>query len=132
MNHVNQLLAAILTTLAAFLFLPGNTVAGELSVKAPDVGHMLPLYEVAIIERVCSDETYKTEIKKSRNECAKEMFKVVSECTADHQSKFPRSDNEKVGQRLDYREFSTLYKQCLKGRYAVLAAADIVEKPEKK
>jgi len=121
MNHDLHPAVAMCIIPAALLLHAGVLTASELPAKAPDIGHMMPLYEVAMIERICSSPRYRKKINRSRKQCAREMAKVVSRCTADHQARFPRASNKKGGGRLGYRSFATGYERCLKHRHAALA-----------
>lgn len=124
MNHSRRCFAERVAMLAIMSLVPVSTIGEGLSRKTPGIHHLMPLYEIAIIERTCSNDAYQADIKKSRDDCARELFKVVSSCTADHQMKYPRADNRRVGARLNHASFAALYQKCLKGRYAEFTATN--------
>jgi len=97
---------------------PGAAKPVELSRQLPDAGPIMPLFEIAMISRLCGRSDFQKQIGKSRNECSKAVYSVRQECTKSFHRKFPRGDNAKVDGRMSFQGFAAGYMQCLKDQYA--------------
>ena len=82
-----------------------------------DMEHLMPLYEIWVLERMCSKPRYRTEIGQSRMSCIRSVRDVLPPCSAEYRKKIPRNDSKEIGERLRYRDFMAGYTRCLKARY---------------
>ncbi len=104
--------------LAALLVLSSFTATGAqtdgLSPQLPDVGHMLPLYEAAMVSRLCAGSALETEGPAARKACVQAVYPLVENCSRALHRKFPRADNARRDGRLDHRSFAASYLRCLR------------------
>lgn len=82
-----------------------------------DMDHLMPLYEIWILDWVCSNPRYQIEIQSSRMDCIRRVRNVLPECSGEYRTKIPRNDSKAVGKRLRYRDFMAGFTRCLKNRY---------------
>ena len=85
-----------------------------LSPQLADVGHMLPLYEAAMVSRLCSSRALKIDSPASRKACVQAVYPLIENCSRVLHRKFPRADNARRDGRLDHRSFATSYLSCLR------------------
>ncbi len=101
---------------------PEYLASQNLERKLDDVAEVMPLYEVAVISRLCSDRELQLATGKSRDACVKQVYSLRQACSEFYQRKFPRADNAKVDGRLDHAGFARGFAQCLQGE--LLQAAE--------
>ncbi len=106
------------SSLTALLVLPSVIAfasrSDALSSQLPDVGHMLPLYEAAMVSRLCSGNASKIDRPTARKACVQAVFPLVETCSRALHRKFPRADNARRDGRLDHRSFAARYLRCLR------------------
>ena len=85
-----------------------------LPLQLPDAGQMLPLYEAAMVSRLCADRASKTDSPASRKACVQAVYPLVENCSRQLHRQFPRADNARRDGRLDHRSFAASYLRCLR------------------
>ena len=79
---------------------------------------MMPMFEIAMISRLCKSAEFQAQIGKARSDCSKAVYQVRQVCTKAFHDKFPRADDAEVDGRMSFRNFSADYMQCLENSYA--------------
>jgi hypothetical protein len=83
-----------------------------------EMEHLMPLYEIWILDWMCSNPRYRNEIRSSRMDCIREVRNVLPRCNGEYRMKIPRNDSKAIGGRLRYRDFVAGYTRCLKKQHA--------------
>ena len=79
-----------------------------------EMEHLMPLYEIWILDWVCSNPRYRSEMGISRMDCIREVRDVLPHCNGEYRRKIPRNDSKAIGERLRYRDFMAGYTRCVK------------------
>lgn len=86
--------------------------------------HVMPLYEIAMVSRLCASPDFETNAGESPDDCARAIYPFAKACTSAYHGKFPRGDDAEVGGRLSHRNFAAAYLRCLRGQYQAHSAAE--------
>ena len=79
-----------------------------------EMGHLMPLYEIWVLDRLCSNTRYQAEVGQSRMKCIRRARADLPHCTNEYRRKIPRNDSREIDGRLRYRDFMAGYTRCLK------------------
>jgi hypothetical protein len=114
MHYKTSLLCLLIlflsTAVAAF------AMEGERFGEQTEMEHLMPLYEIWILDWMCSNPRYQGEFGSSRMNCIRAVRNVLPHCNAEYRKKIPRNDSQATGERLRYRDFMAGYTRCLEQR----------------
>jgi hypothetical protein len=103
----------------ALIFLTPPAVSeadGQSVARQTEMEHLMPLYEIWVLDRLCSNPRYQSEIGQSRMSCIRESRAGLPRCNAKYRTKIPRNDSQEINGRLRYRDFVAGFTSCLKER----------------
>lgn len=101
--------------IAAYMLMPGIAFAtGSHSVRQTEMEHLMPLYEIWLLDKLCSSPRYQAETGRSRFSCIRQTRYELPHCTDIYRGKLPRNDNQEINGRLRYRDFIAGFTRCLK------------------
>ncbi len=93
--------------------------------EPPGASHrIMPLYEIAMVSRLCASPDLRANAGGSPEDCARAVYPFAKPCTSEYHDKFPRGDDAEVGGRLSHRNFAAAYLRCLRVHYLAGSAAE--------
>jgi hypothetical protein len=100
---------------AAGVLMPALAFAAiEQSTGQTEMEHLMPLYEIWILDRLCSSTRYQAETGLSKMSCIRQTRNELSHCAQRFRNKIPRNDSQEIDGRLRYRDFIAGFTRCLK------------------
>jgi hypothetical protein len=89
----------------------------RLSQRKADIGPVMPLYEVAMVSRLCADAEFRERTGADGRDCARALYSRAENCTVAFHDRFPRGDDAEIDGRLSHRNFAEGYLRCLRDEY---------------